>query len=171
MVRTKGDTRMWKARVGKGLVAGALLLWGGATHAGDLPAVQQMLGFRPRCEGVVIGTPSAQEEGGCRVESIKGAGVGGGYLLRDPQGRPLRRFYNSRFTSRNDGTKIDVWSYYKDGVEVYRETATKNGESPDQFLWLNANGSKWGEGHVDASGHAHIDACKAISPEQASQEI
>jgi hypothetical protein len=162
---------MWKARVGSGVVAGALLLWGGAAHAGNLPTVQQMLSFHPRCEGVAIGTPTAQDEATCRVESVKGAGVGGGYLLRDPQGRPLRRFYNSRFTSVSDGTKIDVWSYYKDGVEVYRETASKNGEGPDQFRWLNADGSKWGEGHVDAAGHAHIDAWKTISPEELSQEI
>jgi hypothetical protein len=157
--------------VGSGLVAGALLLWGGAAHAGNLPTVQQMLSFHPRCEGVVIGTPTAQEESACRVESIKGTGQGGGYLLRDAQGRPLRRFYNSRFTSVSDGTKIDVWSYYKDGVEVYRETASKNGESPDQFRWLNGGGSKWAEGHLDAAGKAHLDAWKAISPEEASQEI
>src|SRR5262249_2577192 len=95
----------------------------------------------------------------------------GGYLLRDPQGRPLRRFYNSRFTSVNDGTKIDVWSYYKDGLEVYRESATKNGDGPDQFRWLNAGGSKWAEGHLDGTGHVHIDAWKAISPEEVSQEV
>jgi hypothetical protein len=162
---------MWKARVGKGLVAGALLLWGGAAQAGNLPTVQQMLSFRPRCEGVSVGTPTSQDESACRVESVKGAGQGGGYLLRDPQGRPLRRFYNSRFTSVNDGTKIDVWSYYKDGLEVYRESATKNGDGPDQFRWLNASGSKWAEGHLDGTGHVHIDAWKAISPEEVSQEV
>jgi thiol-disulfide isomerase/thioredoxin len=162
---------MWKARVTTGLVAGALLLAGGAVRAAPLPTVQQMLGFRPLSDGVAISTPTTQEESACKVELIKGTGQGSGYLLRDPQGRPLRRFYNTRFTSVNDGTRIDIWSYYKDGVEVYRETATTNGQAPDQFRWMNAGGSKWGEGHVDASHHAHIDAWKMISPEEVSQEV
>jgi thiol-disulfide isomerase/thioredoxin len=161
---------MSKAPVGTGLVAGCLLLCGSAALAGDLPSVQTMLSFRPRVDGVALSTPTAQEEGACKVESVKGTGQGAGYLLRDPQGRPLRRFYNTRFTNVKDGTKIDVWSYYKDGVEVYREWAGKNGDSPDQFRWMNGGGTKWGSGTVDSNNQARIDSWKMISAEEASQE-
>jgi thiol-disulfide isomerase/thioredoxin len=161
---------MSKARVGAGLVAGWLLLYGSAAWAEELPSVQTMLSFRPSADGVAISTPGGQEENACKLEAIKGTGQGAGYLLRDPQGRPLRRFYNSRFTNRKDGTKIDVWSYYKDGVEVYREWASKNGDTPDNFRWMNAGGTKWGTGGLDSNRQAHIDAWKVISAEEASQE-
>ncbi len=163
---------MAKARVRIGLVAGCLVLWGGSAFAAtQLPSVQTMLQFHPRLDGVNCSTPAPQEEASCKVEIQAGHGQGSGYLLRDPQGRPLRRFYNTRFTAPGDHTKIDVWSYYKDGVEVYREWATNNGEQPDQFRWMNAGGSKWGTGTVDAQNHAHITAWKQISPEEVSQEV
>ena len=38
-----------------------------------------------------------------------------GYALRDPQGKMLRRFVSAR------GGRMDQWSYYQDGFEVYRE--------------------------------------------------
>jgi thiol-disulfide isomerase/thioredoxin len=163
---------MAKARVRVGLVAGCLVLWGGPAFAAtQLPSVQTMLQFHPRLDGVNCGTPAPQEEASCKVEIQAGTGQGSGYLLRDPQGRPLRRFYNTRFTAPKDGTHIDVWSYYKDGVEVYREWATTNGQPPDQFRWMNAGGSKWGTGTVDAQNRAHVTAWKQISPEEVSQEV
>ncbi|HJT79484.1 MAG TPA: thioredoxin-like domain-containing protein [Gemmataceae bacterium] len=163
---------MAKARVRVGLVAGCLALCGGSAFAAPLPTVQQMLTiYHPHFDGVNCSTPTAQDEASCKVEIQTGRGQGSGYLLRDPQGRPLRRFYNTRFTAPGDHTKIDVWSYYKDGVEVYREWATTNGEPPDQFRWMNAGGSKWATGTVDAQNHAHVTAWKQISPEEVSQEV
>jgi hypothetical protein len=159
---------MAKARVGMGLVAGCLLACWGAAPAGAAPTVSQMLGLKPRQEGVNYSTPTAQEESSCKVEQVKWGRSGSGWLLRDAKGRPLRRFYNTRFTDVNDGTKMDVWCYFKDGVEVYREWASKNGAPPDQFRWMNAGGMKWG---VDENHDGKIDSWKMISPEEVSQEV
>jgi thiol-disulfide isomerase/thioredoxin len=132
------------------------------------PTVAQMLSFKPRQDGVVCATPSADKHAGCKVELVKGQQQGSGWVLKDEEGNLLRRYFNTRFTSVNDGTKIDVWSYYKDGQEVYRESATTNGQPPDQYRWFNAGGSKWG---VDENKDGKIDSWKVISPEEVSQEI
>jgi hypothetical protein len=160
------ETRMLKARVGAGLFAGCLLLWGGAAQAA--PQAATMLKYHPKQDDVLYDTPSAQEVEACKVEPIKGQGKGAGWLLRDPQGRPLRRFYDTQY----DGvtrTTLDVFSYYHDGVETYRETYVNTREEPDQvhYRWLNAGGMKWG---VDYNKDGKIDAWKAISPEEVSQE-
>jgi hypothetical protein len=63
---------------------------------------------------------------------------------------------------------MDVWSYFKDGVEVYREWSSKNGEVADQFRWINAGGMKWG---ISYNKESRIDSWKMISPEEVSQEL
>ncbi|HMF11336.1 MAG TPA: thioredoxin-like domain-containing protein [Gemmataceae bacterium] len=158
---------MVKARLATGLLASYLLACGVAP-AWAAPTVAQMLGLRPKQQGVVYSTPTAQEEAQCKVEAAKWGNSGSGWMLKDSQGRPLRRFYNTRYTDPKDGTRMDVWSYYKDGVEVYREWASKNGDAPDQFRWLNAGGMKWG---VDHNKDGKIDSWKMISAEEVSQEL
>lgn len=155
---------MAKARVGAGLVASCVLVWTGATSALAAPTVAQMLTFRPKQPGIVYSTPTPQEQERCKVELVKGSRPGSdGWLLRDPDGKPLRRFFDS-----NGDRKIDIWSYYLNGVEVYREIDTNFNDKPDQYRWLNAGGMKWG---IDINEDGKIDAWKTISPEEVSQEI
>jgi hypothetical protein len=68
----------------------------------------------------------------------------------------------------NGDKQIDVWSYYLDGVEVYREVDTNFDKKPDQFRWLNSAGMKWG---VDNVGDGKIHEWRMISAEEVSQEI
>jgi thiol-disulfide isomerase/thioredoxin len=156
---------MRQVRVVGKLLGVAVLLWCGAPAGAA--TVAQVLAFTPRQPGVDYSTPKAEEQAACKVESFKGpkgAPPGAsGWLLRDPQGLPLRRFYDS-----NGDNKVDVWSYYKDGVEVYREIDSKFTGKADQYRWLNGAGSRWG---IDADGDGHIDSWKAITPEEISQEI
>jgi hypothetical protein len=143
------------------LVAGCLAL--GVAPVRGAPGVEQMLKFTPRQPGVVCTTPVGADLEKCKVELVKGQGKGSGWLLRDPNGLPLRVFFDT------DGdNKIDVWSYYKDGAEVYREIDTTHTGRPDQYRWLNAGGMKWG---IDESKDGRIKAWKAISAEEVSQEI
>src|SRR5919199_872200 len=108
---------MTKAGMGARLVTGCLLLWGSAASAWAAPTVAQMLSFHPRQQGITCSTPTPQEQEACKVELVTGSKAGSnGWLLRDPRGLPLRRFFDS-----NGDKKIDVWSYYLDGAEVYRE--------------------------------------------------
>lgn len=164
---TAARTACLPARIGRWLTS-VVLLGALSVPASAAPPVATMLSFKPRQEGVVCTTPSADKQAGCKVEQVKGQSLGGGWVLKDEEGNLLRRFYNTRFTSVNDGTKIDMWSYYKDGQEVYREWSTTNGQAPDQYRWFNAGGSKWG---VDENRDGKIDTWKMISPEEVSQEI
>lgn len=155
---------MAKARMAAGLWAGYLLLWAGTASVwAAKPTAAEILRYRPYQEGVVYSTPSAQEQNACTVELVTGTRGGNGWLVRDPQGRPLRRFFDS-----NGDKNVDVWSYYHEGVEVYREIDSTFHGRPDQFRWLNTGGMKWG---IDSNGDYKIDKWKMISAEEVSQEI
>jgi thiol-disulfide isomerase/thioredoxin len=154
-----------KSRIGRKLAGAALLLWGGVAPNWVMaaPGAAEVLQFHPRQQGIEITTPRPNETAACKVELVKGQGKASGWLLADANGQPLRRFFDS-----NGDVKIDVWSYYKDGVEVYREIDSNFNGKPDQYRWLNAGGSRHG---MDANEDGKVDAWKAISPEEVSQEL
>jgi hypothetical protein len=146
-----------------GLLAACLVLGASVTPAWAAPTVNQMLSYRPRQEGVDYTTPTGDAVNGCKVELVKGQRKGSGWLLRDDKGQPLRWFFDT-----NDDNKIDIWAYFKDGVEVYREIDTTFHGKPDQYRWLNSGGMKWG---LDEKRDGKITTWKAISPEEVSQEV
>ena len=106
-----------KSRIGRKLAGAALLLWGGVAPSWVMaaPGAAEVLQFHPRQQGIEITTPRPNETAACKVELVKGQGKASGWLLSDPNGQPLRRFFDS-----NGDVKIDIWSYYKDGVETYQ---------------------------------------------------
>jgi thiol-disulfide isomerase/thioredoxin len=159
---------MKTARISLGLLAIIVLGCARAADAAAPPTAAQMLQFKPRQPNVSVSTPSEAEIPACRVELIKGqklanGKVASGWILKDATGRPLRRFFDS------DGdNQIDVWSYYLNGEECYREIDSNLNGKADQYRWLGANGSKWG---VDVNEDGRIDSWRVISPEEVSQEI
>ncbi len=158
---------MGRLRWGAKLVAGCLFASGLSLYGADSPAPGTILkSFRPRQEGVPYVVPAPQQHDACKVELVKGARGGSGWLVRDPQGKPVCRFFDS------DGDrKVDLWSYYKDGVEVYREIDSDHkggGKTANEYRWLGAAGAKWG---VDADRDGKIDSWKMISAEEVSQEV
>lgn len=156
---------MGKARWTASLVLGSCLLIGTSGFARAQDArIPKILTYKPRQPGIVYTIPTPQQEAGCKLEIINGPQQGSnGYLLLDAQGQPLRRFFDS-----NGDKQIDVWSYYLDGVEVYREIDADFNKKPDQYRWLNTGGMKWG---VSSKEDGKIDSWKMISAEEASQEV
>jgi hypothetical protein len=151
----------WRVRgLARALLGGCLVVGGNCASALGAPPVSKMLEYQPRHEAA-ISTPTAAEQASCKVELVKGK-VGSGWALKDAQGRLLRRYYSS------DGRNVDTYSFYLDGVEVYRDIVSPGSRAPDQFRWLNAGGSKWG---VDEDKNGTIDTWKVISAEEVSQEI
>ena len=162
---------MTKIPAAKSLLAGFVLLLGSVTqaHAQGKYAPGDMLDSRlaPKHDDVVLTIPTPEELKSCSVVNVQGGAPGsGGFMLLDANKKPLRRFYDSK-----GGGKVDVWSYFKDGVEVYREFDTTYKGSPNNFRWLNAGGMKWGVGAVDPkTGKAAIEVWRMISAEEVGQE-
>lgn len=169
---------MTKTPAIRGLLAGFVLLAGSVTPAlaqpntapkRTPPTTAQMLDPRlaPKHDDVDISIPAPNELGGCTVVQVFGqTQAASGWVLKDAKGQPLRRFFDS--TGRGN---VDSWSYYKDGIEVYREFDTTGKGSPNNFRWLNAGGMKWGVGGVDPkTSKAIINAWRMISAEEVGFE-
>jgi len=77
----------------------------------------------------------------------------------------LRRFSDTDGDPRG---QVDRWSYYQNGIEVYREMDTTGDGKRDQFRWLNSAGTRWG---LDTTGDGTINQWKEISAEEVSREI
>jgi thiol-disulfide isomerase/thioredoxin len=153
---------MAMARVGTRTLA-TLLLWAGAGSALSGAEVSQLLSYKPKQASVPYSTPAAAEIAGCKVELAKGAGGASAWVLRDARGQVLRRFADT-----NGDKQIDMWSYYQDGQETYREVDSNFDQKIDQYRWLGAGGSRIG---VSSQQDGRIDSWQALSHEELSQEV
>jgi len=140
-------------------VAWALLVES-ASAAG--PTVAAALGLTPKQrDDVEIDQPTSAEAAKCTIAAEKIDG-NTGWTVRDPSGRILRRFVDT-----NGDNVVDLWCYYRGGMEVYRDIDSNFNGKPDQCRWLNTAGSRWG---IDQDENGRIDAWKAISAQEASAE-
>jgi hypothetical protein len=164
VMTTKRGASRFGERVATGLVATAVVLcgWLAPLWGAPAPSVEKMLQFKPHQDGVIITTPEPDKYDSCKVELIKGPKGGSGWALKDAQGNLLRVFF------AHDDKNVDMWSYYKDGKEVYREVDSASQGKPDQFRWLADGGMKWG---VDETRSGKIKSWKVISPEEVCEEI
>ena len=167
---------MTKTPAVRKLLAGFVLLLGSVTRAfAQSPAPAEMLDpkLAPKFEDVNYTVPAPDELKNCSVELVKGKVPNStGWLLVDANKKPLRRYLNSTGRMDKDGhTKVDTWSYYKDGVEVYREFDTSGRGIPNNFRWLNTGGMKWGVGSLDPrTGKWTINSWRMISAEEVGFE-
>jgi len=124
--------------------------------------VAQVLQVAPSQTGVECDRPKPEDVPRCKI-SVKRIDGHVGYIVESPEGVVLRKFLDTKGTN-----VVDQWSFYKDGVEVYREIATKPNGKKDEFRWLNTAGTRWG---VDTVGDGKLTAWKAISAEEVTAEI
>jgi hypothetical protein len=151
------------------LLAGLVVLAGSVGQAFAQPTPAQMLDpkLAPKFDDVPMTVPTPDELKSCTVKLVNGATPkSNGWLLSDATGKPLRRYFDS-----TGAGKVDMWSYFKDGVEVYREFDSTGKGSPNNFRWLNAGGMKWGVGGFDAkTGKWSIHSWRMISAEEVGFE-
>ncbi|WP_337173065.1 redoxin family protein [Paludisphaera sp.] len=124
---------------------------------------QAMLALKPaQSIGVEYETPTDQAAiDACKVETLTEQGRVIGYLLRDGQGRTLRRFLSTK-----GGKGLDQWSYYQDGFEVYRDLDLDGDRRADECRWLNAGGTR-----VGVVRDNKIVGWKRISAEEATKVL
>jgi thiol-disulfide isomerase/thioredoxin len=126
------------------------------------PTVEYALGLKPFQPGVDYDRPSADDAKKCSIKMEKQGGVTA-WVVRGPRGEVLRSFADT-----NGDRVVDRWSYFKDGVESYRDIDANFNAKADQARWLNGSGGRWG---VDEDENGSIDAWKTISAEEATAEV
>ncbi len=126
------------------------------------PTAEDALKLTPVQKDVEIDMPAAAEIARCTIKAERVDGRTG-WVVRDGSGQTLRRFLDT-----NGDNVVDQWSYYADGLEVYRDVDSNFNGKADQFRWLNTAGSRWG---LDNNEDGRLDAWKSISAEEVSAEV
>ncbi len=126
---------------------------------GDL---NKSLAIKPNQAGVDYDIPTGERLKGCKVISSKDDFGLPGYVVHDASGQLLRLFLD-----RNKDRNLDRWSYYKDGIEVYRDSDNNFNNTLDEFRWMGSAGSRIG---VDRNEDRTIDGWTNISVEEVAQE-
>ena len=126
--------------------------------AQDAAQLKAALDFKPMQKGVEYDEPTAEEREQCELKPYDKSG----YIVLGPQKNVLRLILDT-----NGSGRTNQWSYFRNGIEVYRDMNTQ-GKGVDQYRWLNNAGTRWG---VDLNGDGVIDSWKMISAEEVSQEI
>ncbi|MCA9130403.1 MAG: redoxin domain-containing protein [Planctomycetales bacterium] len=154
-VRARISAVGWFAVIG-GFCASQLL------SAEPSPKLVQALSYTPRQSAVNYEKVADAELEKCSIEKLT-RDDGTGFWITGPAGQPLRWFVDT------DGdSKLDRWSYYNAGVEVYRESDTNLNQKADQYRWLSTEGMRWG---IDEDEDGTIDSWKMISAEEVTAEV
>jgi thiol-disulfide isomerase/thioredoxin len=139
-------------------------IWGsqaGKAEAAN-PSAEDALKFAPVQKGVDYDRPSPEAAAKCKIVPRK-IGNEVGWVVEDANGTVLRRFVDT-----NADNVVDQWSYFKDGIEVYRDIDSDFNGKTDQYRWFNTAGCRWG---IDKNEDGVIDSWKMISAEEVSAEI
>jgi thiol-disulfide isomerase/thioredoxin len=126
------------------------------------PTAEQALKLMPVQPGVDYDRPKPEEAAKCKILAKKFDGHVG-WIVEGPSGVILRKFVDT-----NDDNIVDQWSYYKDGLEVYRDSDSNFNGKVDQHRWFHTGGSRWG---VSTHEDGTIDYWKSISAEEATAEV
>lgn len=138
--------------------------------AAQSPSVEFALGsFQPKHGDVEIDVVDPKSYSQCKVAQENGPVVDiqgkkkqtSAWVVYGPQGQVLRKYWDMI-----GDDKVDQWSYYKNGLEVYRDSDTNGNEKIDQSRWLNTGGSRWG---IDTNEDGKIDTWRIISAEEVSR--
>jgi thiol-disulfide isomerase/thioredoxin len=126
------------------------------------PTIDQALKLAPVQKDVEYDIPGAADAVKCTIKAEK---IGGqtGWVVRGPTGQILRQFVDT-----NGDNVVDRWSYFKDGVEVYRDIDENFNGKADQHRWFNTSGSRWG---LDPNEDGKVNTWKIISPEEVTAEV
>jgi len=145
-----------------GVLAGSMWAWSVGELDAGAPPVEQALKLAPVQKGVDYDRPTPEEAAKCVVTPIK-EGKLSGWIVQDSNGTLLRRFLDT-----NGDNLVDIWAYYKDGLEVYRDIDANYNGKADQYRWFHTAGTRWG---LDLNEDGQIDLWKMISPEEVSAEV
>ncbi len=126
------------------------------------PSVADALELMPVQPQVPFDSPQAEDVEKCTIKPAKVNGATA-WIIRGPNGDLLRRFTDS------DGDNVvDTWSYFRDGLEIYRDIDSDGSGKADQYRWFHGAGARWG---IDEDEDGSIDRWKLISAEEVAEEV
>lgn len=126
------------------------------------PTAEAALELRPVQSSVNYQQPSGDDVARCQVIDIKD-GKATGWSVETADGVKLRRFVDT------DGDKkVDLWCYFDNGVEVYRDIDADHNGKADQYRWLGTAGTRWA---LDDNEDGKIDRWRQISAEEVTAEV
>jgi thiol-disulfide isomerase/thioredoxin len=143
------------------LISAIALSFAGAASAAS-PSPGAALKLKPVQDEVDYERVPSDVAEKCSVADIRRQGWIG-WEVFDPDGSLLRRFADT-----NGDNKVDLWCYYKFGVEVYRDVDEDFNGKADQYRWLNTGGTRWG---VDEDEDGTVDRWEQISAEEVTAEV
>lgn len=126
------------------------------------PSAESALALQPVQKDFNYQKVAAADVEKCRVTDLSENGWTG-WVVEAADGTRLRRFADT-----NADKKIDLWCYYEQGVEVYRDVDSDFNGKADQYRWLGTAGTRWG---VDRDENGQVDFWKQISAEEVSAEV
>jgi hypothetical protein len=129
---------------------------------GQTPTAADALKLKPIQRDADYDLPAEKDIAKCTIKAEK-INAQTGWIVRDPNGQVLREFVDT-----NKDNVVDRWSYFKDGVEAYRDIDENFNGKADNHRWLNIAGTRWG---LDKDEDGRIDGWKMISPEEVSAEL
>lgn len=151
----------WQVRWSAACAAALMAASAGAAPS-SAPSAAQALRLTPLQAGVDYDRPEAESVSACTIGAKK-IGNEVGWFVDSPNGLTLRRFSDT-----NSDNIVDQWSYYKDGLEVYRDIDADFNGKADQYRWFNTAGCRWG---LDPNEDGKIDSWKVISAEEVAAEM
>ncbi len=126
------------------------------------PSAASALGLKPVQPSVVYDVVEGDQAARCEVRDIERKDWSGWEVVA-ADGTMLRRFADT-----NGDKKVDLWSYFQYGVEVYRDVDANFNGKADQYRWMATGGTRWG---LDANEDGTIDQWKVISAEETTMEL
>src|SRR5690606_36473119 len=81
--------------------------------------------------------------------------------VRNAQGDILRRFSDT-----NADNRVDIWCYFRNGVEVYRDIDSDINKKADQYRWLHTGGTRWAQ---DSNEDGRVDSWQQITPYEVAE--
>jgi tetratricopeptide (TPR) repeat protein len=139
-----------------------VIIFNAAMVSAATPTVEQALNLMPVQPGLDYDCPAPQDISKCKILAKKINGQMG-WIVEGPDGVILRKFVDT-----NGDNIVDQWSYFKDGVEVYRDIDSDFNGKADQHRWFNTSGARWA---LDPKEDGTIDSWKSISAEEVTAEI
>lgn len=126
------------------------------------PSARAALGLKPVQPGVEYDLVDGDEADRCSVRDIEREDWSGWEVVGS-DGALLRRFADT-----NGDKKVDLWSYFQFGIEVYRDIDDNFNGKADQYRWMATGGTRWG---LDTNEDGQIDAWRMISAEEVTKEL